>query len=153
MPFPIPSRCVVMNINHEQRLYVIPCGGGYTCLGFDVCERLRVGLCAWLGLPVLDVEIGTQAHYDAYTALLLLGSERNRATGERCNIELTPQLIGLEGKRVRVVDCYGETRRFTVGKSLGWMPCHLELSYRLASGGAGGFGVTGAPFQSVEVIR
>jgi len=26
--------------NSEPRLYVIPCGGGYTCHGFDVVERL-----------------------------------------------------------------------------------------------------------------
>ena len=56
-----------MNINHEQRLYVIPCAGGYTCLGFDVCERLRVGLCAWLGLPVLDAELAITI-YAAYAS-------------------------------------------------------------------------------------
>jgi hypothetical protein len=26
-----------IKLNNEQRLYVIPCGGGYTCLGYDVC--------------------------------------------------------------------------------------------------------------------
>ncbi len=48
---------------------------------------------------------------------------------------LTPQLIGLEGYRVEVVTTYGETRRFIVGRSTGWRPCHLEISRRNAFGG------------------
>lgn len=41
--------------------------------------------------------------------------------------ELTPDLIGKEGMRVEVVTTYGETRRFWVGRSSGWCPCHLEV--------------------------
>ena len=40
---------------------------------------------------------------------------------------LTPDLIGKEGARVEVVTTYGETRRFWVGRSSGWRPCHLEV--------------------------
>lgn len=40
---------------------------------------------------------------------------------------LCPQLRGLEGWRVEVVDHDGEKRRFLVGMSAGWRPCHLEL--------------------------
>lgn len=40
---------------------------------------------------------------------------------------LTPQLAGLEGWRVRVVDMAGEVRKFIVGRSTGWRPCHLEI--------------------------
>ena len=59
----------------------------------------------------------------------------------RDNSGLTPQLIGLEGWRVEVVDCYSdeegqpEPRRFIVGKSTGWRPCHLELRNRRSRGG------------------
>lgn len=45
----------------------------------------------------------------------------------RDNSHLTPQLIGLEGWRVEVVDIHGKCRRFIVGKSYGWRPCHLEI--------------------------
>lgn len=46
----------------------------------------------------------------------------------RDNSQLTPQLIGLEGWRVDVVDADGcKPRRFIVGKSMGWRPRHLEL--------------------------
>lgn len=64
--------------------------------------------------------------------------------------EVAPQLVGLEGRRVEVVDAYGETRRFTVGRSSGWMPCHLEIARRDSNGGPA---VTGAPFKSVSVIN
>lgn len=48
---------------------------------------------------------------------------------------LTPQLIGLEGWRVEVTDTQGETRRFIVGRSTGWRPCHLEVKTRRSFGG------------------
>ena len=67
----------------------------------------------------------------------------------RCPVELTPELTGLEGKRVEVVDRYGERRRFIVGKSTGWLPIHLEIARRNSSGGPA---VTGAPFQSVRIV-
>jgi hypothetical protein len=48
---------------------------------------------------------------------------------------LSWQLIGLEDYRVEVETAYGETRRFIVGKSTGWKPCHLEIARRNSSGG------------------
>lgn len=51
------------------------------------------------------------------------------------NANLTPQLIDHEGWRVEVVTTYGETRRFYVGKSTGWQPCHLEIKRRDSLGG------------------
>ena len=54
---------------------------------------------------------------------------------ERDPSGLTPQLVGLEGWRVEVATTYGETRRFIVGRSTGWRPCHLEIARRDSSGG------------------
>lgn len=48
---------------------------------------------------------------------------------------LTPELVGLEGWRVEVVTTYGETRRFIVGRSTGWRPCHIEVKTRRSLGG------------------
>jgi hypothetical protein len=48
---------------------------------------------------------------------------------------LSHQLIGLEGYRVEVITTYDEKRRFIVGRSTGWKPCHLEVSRRNALGG------------------
>lgn len=53
----------------------------------------------------------------------------------RDNSHLTPQLQGLEGYRVEVIDAHGEKRRFIVGKSTGWRPCHLEIASARACGG------------------
>lgn len=53
----------------------------------------------------------------------------------RDNSSLSPQLKGLEGWRVEVVTTYGEKRRFIVGKSTGWKPCHLEIARRTSMGG------------------
>lgn len=51
---------------------------------------------------------------------------------------LTPQLVGLEGWRVEVVEEHEpKPRRFIVGRSTGWRPCHLEISRRNALGGPG----------------
>lgn len=53
----------------------------------------------------------------------------------RSTAGLSPQLIGLEGWRVEVVTTYGETRRFYVGRSTGWIPCHIEIKTRRSYGG------------------
>lgn len=54
---------------------------------------------------------------------------------KRDNSHLSPQLIGLEDWRVEAVDIHGERRRFIVGKSTGWRPCHLELKSTRSAGG------------------
>lgn len=56
----------------------------------------------------------------------------------RDNSGLSQQLIGLEGWRVEVLDkelSGGAMRRFIVGKSTGWQPCHLEIHNRRSHGG------------------
>ena len=134
-----------VTLNEDQRLYVIPCGEGYTCLGFDVCERRTVALArelAALGESIPQPEpVGTLARYQQYRALLDKALEHNRATGWRSKSELTPELVGYEGKRVEVRHRWGadkavEVVRFIVGKSTGWIPCHLEIKTRRSTGGA-----------------
>jgi hypothetical protein len=54
----------------------------------------------------------------------------------RSDAGLTRDLIGLEGWRVEVVDYMTqEKRRFIVGRSSGWRPCHIELKLRTSRGG------------------
>lgn len=62
---------------------------------------------------------------------------------------LSPQLSGLEGKRIEVVTTYGETRRFWVGKSTGWKPIHLEVKTSRSVGGEG----AERTYASVRVLR
>lgn len=67
----------------------------------------------------------------------------------RDNSHLSPQLIGLEGWRVEAVDIHGERRRFIVGKSTGWRPCHLEIKTALAACGD----PARARYQSVKALE
>jgi hypothetical protein len=131
------------SINHEQRLYVMEAGDGYTCYGFDVLDRKAKGIAAWLreqprytGRPVPEItqEPGTEEHFAACDEMFDRGGEFNHLTGIRCPIELVPALIGLEGKRVEA-DYFDERIRFYVGKSMGWMPAHLRIASARSDGG------------------
>lgn len=112
---------------------------GYSCLGFDLCmariERYVQWLTAHSGeAPMPAMKRGSFEAYDYYKYLV----ERMRAVSEfnkvRCDADLTPQLKGLEGKRVEVVDMHDATRRFRVGRSTGWLPRHLEMRGRSYGG-------------------
>jgi hypothetical protein len=138
-----------MRINRKQKLYVIPEGKGYSCLGFGVCADRSHKMADWLSVLRSAGRRGTKAAYAEYERLTELCRLRCEANRERCPIELTPQLIGLEGKRVEVVTSWGERMRFYVGKSTGWMPIHLAIARRDSTGGGG---VVGGPFQSVKVL-
>lgn len=132
-----------VSLNHEQGLYVIPSTHGYSCLGFDVLERRYNGLAA--ELKALGVEIpppeprATLVRHEQYRKLVEKASELNQKNGWRSKSELTPELIGLEGKRVEVRHTWEsgqvERSRFIVGKSTGFIPCHLEIKTRRSTGG------------------
>jgi hypothetical protein len=137
-------------LNHEQRLYVVQESGGYSCLGFDVAFTRASRMAEWAGTKPPDAEnVGTEDGYYDYKHALEDARNHYYRTNERCPVELTPQLTGLEGKRVEVIDHEGEKRRFWVGKSTGWLPCHLEVARVTSSGGMAAMG----PYQSVRVVR
>lgn len=142
-----------VKLNRQQRLYVIPSGKGYSCLGFDVCHERSEKLSQWLQshgvTPPQQRKRGSLKAYQRYQELLSLAKSVCDAKRIRCGINLTPQLTGYEGKRIEVVDAHGERRRFIVGKSTGWLPIHLEVSRRNSLGGVG---VMGVPFKSIRVV-
>lgn len=143
-----------VTLNEEQELYVIRYSEGYSCLGFDVCEERATKYLEWCqarglwGPSVIIYDRGTLARFEQYEALCNSIHRQFVDNGERCLVALTPQLVGLEGKRVEVVDSYGETRRFRVGRSTGWIPVHLEIEGNADGGGP----AYGAPYQSVRAI-
>lgn len=144
-----------ITLDQEQKLYIIPCvGGGYSCLGFNECERRTVGLQRELAARGHSVPapapLGTLERYEQYRAACDVARQDNAATGWRSASQLTPQLIGLEGRRVEVLDKDGLKRRFQVGRSTGFIPCHLEIARR---GCHGGGAAHGAPYQSIRIIR
>jgi hypothetical protein len=82
--------------------------------------------------------------YDKWLALPPAEKEEARDLSKLC-----PQLKGLEGARVEVMDHDGETRRFNVGRSTGWRPIHLEIHNRRCIGGHAAM----PSYRSVRVIR
>lgn len=77
---------------------------------------------------MIDLQNMTQAKWDRLTP-----AQREAL---RDNSGLSPQLRGWEGWRVEVRDDEDSApRRFIVGKSTGWRPCHLELKRADSSGG------------------
>jgi hypothetical protein len=129
------------SINREQRLYVMPAGDGFSCYGFDVLDRKAIAVRRWLSaegfkgdLPPVPTPVGTEEHFAACAEMMRLGAEFNAETRKQCPAELVSELIGLEGKRVEA-DVFEERARFWVGKSTGWMPCHLLIKTRRSSGG------------------
>lgn len=145
-----------VTVNHDQELYVIHEGEGVSALGFDVCldriERIRLEL-QMRGQtvnPLLTVARGDIATYDTYKILHTLLHMDVVRTGESAVYDLSPQLEGLEGYRVEVVDNEGDKpRRFIVGKSTGWAPCHLEIAQRNSTGG----GAARREYRSVKQIE
>lgn len=151
LPKPHSGRYV--GINESQRLYVIPCGDGFSTLGFDYAERRRRAVLEWLGKGASNAEPGTVAAYVAYLDAMRAGAEHAEKTRTRCPAELTPALVGLEGKRVLVTYPDGDESRFYVGRSTGWMPCHLEIKRRDSTGGAPVYFPDGARVRVLDGSR
>lgn len=143
--------------NQILSVYVLKAGEGFTTLGFDYCVEQSKKMRAWLKENGVDLfsnksiedACGTADGYNIYEALMDAGAKLCEEQRIRCNINLCPQLLGLEGKIVEVVDRYNEQRRFRVGRSTGWLPVHLEIEKRSE---IGGLAVTGTPFKSVRTV-
>lgn len=137
---------VYVTLNDEQRLYAVDHGEFVTTLGYDVVasrtERMLTELVGrlkadekWLDEQP-DVTPGTREAWDLYIIVQQKVKEACEEQGERAVYDLSPQLMGLEGWRVQVVDNEGdEPRRFIVGRSTGWAPCHLEIRTSRSRGG------------------
>ena len=149
-----------LQANLDAGLYVIKYKNCFSCLGFDVTTDRCNKYGQWLldrGVDLRDSEgefnrakPGTLEHYQIYKSILDQVRVYCDKEKVQCEVDLQPQLVGLEGKRVEVIDCYGDKRRFKVGKSVGFIPLHLELARTDSSGGPA---ITGTPFQSVRVVR
>jgi hypothetical protein len=133
-----------ITLNQEQRLYNVPCGKShFSCLGFERCDflakHLAIELAARGHIVPETAAVGSLERYHQYRQLCAMAESEHIKNGFRSQAELTPELIGLEHKRVEVVHEWQpgkpETARFVVGKSTGYIPCHLELKSTRSSGG------------------
>lgn len=124
-----------VTVNNKQGLYVIPCGKGYSCLGFDVLlKRLRL-LSKELHLPIGNPIRGSIKAYEQYQKVIDIARQKNEVSGWRSTSELYAPFIGNEGRRVEVEYTDGEKERFYIGKSTGFIPCHLVIKKINSTGG------------------
>lgn len=129
------------SINKEQRLYVIKCGSGFTCNGFDFLNERAAALREWYfdqasqPIPQIPARVGTKKHFEICMKIVSQVGRYCEHKRIKCPVELSPQLKGLEGRRVEVVTMYGEKRRFIVGRSTGWLSIHLEIPRANSHGG------------------
>jgi len=148
-------------INVPSKLYVIKCGDGFSCNGFEYQRRIGEAVAAWLGDPdliraahvALVASAGSPGAYDFHRDLMERGRKHADATGQRCEAELTPALKGLEGKRVEVTTPSGEVSTFRVGRSTGWLPIHLEIESDTDDGGGAAYVPEGSSVRVLEGVR
>jgi hypothetical protein len=138
------------SINAEQKLYVMHEGEGYSCYGFDVLDRRARAVAAWSKIIPPLADLGTVGHFEQCSQIMEYGAKYAVKKGTRCEAELIPQFVGLEGKRVEITMPNGGRKRFCVGKSTGWLPCHLEIMTSRSHGGSAAYFPEGA---TVRVIR
>jgi len=75
-----------ITINKEQRLYVIPCGEGYTTLGFDYAYNKAEKIAKHYGVTKLypnSSEIGTPLGYAEYTTAIAFAKREHARTGRK----------------------------------------------------------------------
>lgn len=134
-------------------IYCLFAGEGISTMGYAYAASQAALVADWLaaerGLPdsPYGPQPGTPEAYAHYRAVMAAGAAHSRESGRKCLANLTPQLMGLNGKQVEVTDPDGEIRRFRVGQSTGWLPIHLEIEGR----SAGGMGASDS-YRSVRVI-
>jgi len=122
---------------------------GVEGLGWDVCADRTAKYEAWAGLASSDEPRGTEEAFNAYCVALKAAQRHASETGKRCNAFLIPELVDREGSRVEVRYPDGEIKRFKVGKSTGWAPCHLELANARSRGGGPVYWPPGTKLLSV----
>lgn len=135
-----------VTISNEQRLYFIPCGSGFSCYGFDALARKLTALRKEMGLAPCVHPVGSVEMYAEWESTLAQASK----TGERYACELHPLLTGKEGYRVECI-MDGRKVRFNVGRSTGFLPCHLQVHNARSSGG---YGISpDADIKDLRIIR
>jgi hypothetical protein len=97
-------------------------------------ERYSIELAGRGALPPEYIELpvqakrGTRQAYDVFRNLMDALEKTVKEQGDHAVADLCPQLAGLEGHRVEVMDVGSmRKRRFRVALSHGWLPVHMEI--------------------------
>jgi hypothetical protein len=137
--------------NPDQRLYVIPSGGGYSTMSPEYCAKRATAVRAWYGDGIgLSPDMDPGELWNAYTDTMDKAFKWHKEIGKQCPVELTPALIGLEGRRVAVRTPDGNVTRFRVSRSSGWMPCHIALANSRSTGGPPVYMPAGSTLHTID---
>jgi hypothetical protein len=123
------------SINKEQGLFTFKNGKYFSCLGFEVVINKAKRLSEELGIDCPNFRKGSKESLKFYYKMLKIASQKHEKTGWRSNSELYKPFIGHEGKRVEVEYTWGEKERFYIGKSMGFIPCHIMVKQSNSTGG------------------
>jgi hypothetical protein len=104
-------------------------------LGFDVVYERLNKLATELGLSVVSKYRGTMKMLSEYNNVVNVVKERHLNSGFKSKTGLYQPFIGHEGRRVEVFYHDGSSARFYIGRSTGWIPCHLEIKQSNSTGG------------------
>jgi hypothetical protein len=128
----------LIKIDKEQKLYILSAGKNHiSCLGFEVVMKRVKALAEEMSEKFYAKRLGTKKMYKELSRLTEIARRKNIRTGWRSQSELYKPFIYNEGRRVEVEYNWGEKERFIIGKSTGWIPCHIMLK-RIDSHGGGG---------------
>lgn len=140
-----------VTLNDEQKLYVIPCGEGFTCYGYQNCFEQVLELSMRLSMdPPDEADLGTLEMYNRYRELLDHVAKNNINLGTWYGLK-TPLAVRhvLEsarrsGSRIRIFLGDKDTGRCwndeydvigRVGRSTGILKSPLMISRRNSTGG------------------
>jgi hypothetical protein len=124
------------SINKEQGLFVFKHGKYVSCLGFGVVINKTKNLSKELNINCPNFRKGSKASLKFYYKVINIAKKKNKQTGWKSQSELFVPFIGNEGKRVEVEYNWGEKERFYIGKSMGFIPCHIMVKQSNSTGGA-----------------
>ncbi len=125
----------LLSINKDQKLFTFKEGNYISCLGFEVVLNRGKKLADELGIICPKFRKGSRASLKFYYKMMELAKKKHSETGWRSKSELYKPFIGNEGKRVEVEYSWGEKERFYIGKSTGFIPCHIAVKQRNSHGG------------------
>lgn len=141
-----------IKINQEQELFVIPCGNGFSCFGFENCFNAATQLATLLGHTLPSIaEKGTLIQYAEYAQLTSEYGKRgdlNSRTwfdfGTPKEVERILEQARLNGEKLRIFLGDSKTGRCWleecdvvgyIGRSMGPMRAPILLKSKTSSGG------------------
>lgn len=131
----------LINNLHNERIYSYIDDGQRRYIGYTLLyDRLKILARELNAMRMSECEIGSDEAFDNYQKL----TEVARNIGIRSRAGLVDSLIGLEGKRVRVISINDFELEFTVCITSEIIPEHVDER---------GQRVTGYPYKKVTVLE